>query len=133
MERIAVQPEKGPFPLGPYSSGIKAGNFLFLAGQVAVDVNGKVVGKGDITVQTKQAWENVKLLVEAAGATMDDIIYTTKYVVDIDNYLNSPSRYIGRTYFTKELPADSLIEIKRLGLPDSLIEIQAVAFIPEKR
>lgn len=133
MDRTAVQPEKGPFPVGPYSSGIKAGNFLFTAGQVALDRDGNLVGKGDITAQTKQAWENIKAIVEAAGGTMDDIVYTTKYVRDVDNYLNSPSRYVGKIYFTKDLPADTLIEIKRLAFPDLLIEIQAVAFIPEKR
>ena len=113
-----------------YSNSIRTedGPLLFIAGQVAVDAEGKLVGEGDIRAQTKQVLKNIRAIVEANGGTMSDIAQVTVYVCDIDAF-DSVSD-IRESYFPSEGPASAIVEVSALAWPEFLIEIAAVAALP---
>jgi len=110
----------------PLSQATLAGNVLYTHGAVAFDETGALVGKGDIRLQTKQALENIKALVEAAGGTMRDVTTTTVYLTDLKNAVGMNEVY--RTFFPVDPPARATVRVD-LGNPDFLIEIQAIAHI----
>ena len=110
----------------PLSQATLAGNLLFIGGAVATNERGEIVGKGDIRMQTRQALENIKALVETAGGTMRDVTRTTVYLTDLANYAGMNEVY--RTYFPIEPPARATVRVD-LANPDFLIEIEATAVV----
>jgi enamine deaminase RidA (YjgF/YER057c/UK114 family) len=86
MKKTIIDSDKLSKPLGPYSHGVKVrlngATLLFLSGIVAFDANGRVVGKGDIKAQTKQVLENLKVILDAEGATFKDIVKITNYYMN---------------------------------------------------
>ena len=112
-----------------YSHVVEArgAKFVFTAGQVSRDANGNVVGKGDMAAQIRQVCENLKTALAAAGATFDHVVKTNTFVTDIDEYL----RHVGVRfeYFLGDLPTSTVVEVRRLGHPDFLVEIEAVAML----
>ena len=116
-------------PMG-YSHGarVRRGQPMFLAGQVALDPSGAVVGKGDFRAQTEQVFENLKAVVEAAGGSFGDIIKLNIYVVEVSHlaeYREVRDRYID----PQHPPASTLVQVAALFRPDFLIEIEAVAIL----
>lgn len=111
---------------GPaYSQAMKAGDLLFLSGQVSTDPDGNIVGVGDVEAQTRQVLANMKALIEAAGATLDDIVKLTVYVVDIND--GAKVRAVRQEFFGgPEFPASTLVGDIKLALPEFLVEIEAV-------
>jgi len=105
----------------PYSPAIRIGNFVFTAGQVADDP------KADVITQTEQALEKVKSLVEAAGATMENIVKCTIFLANIGDYAAVNEVY-GR-FFKNGPPARSCVEVSRL-VNDLKVEIEAIAYVP---
>jgi reactive intermediate/imine deaminase len=118
--------EKNSSGVPMYSSTVRAGNMVFVSGQVAFDKDGKVVGKGDIEAQTNQVFENMKAVLEASGATIDDVVKIGVYLTDI---ANRPGFHRVRARFFKpdRVPASALVVIKDLINPDLLVEVEAVA------
>lgn len=110
----------------PLSQATLAGNLLFIGGAVATNARGEVVGKGDITAQARQALENIKAIVEAAGGTLRDVTRTTVYLTDLANYNGMNEVY--RTYFPVEPPARATVRVD-LANPDFLVEIEAMAVL----
>jgi 2-iminobutanoate/2-iminopropanoate deaminase len=110
----------------PISQATLAGNTLYTYGAVAFNARGELVGKGDIRAQTRQALDNVKALVEAAGGTMQDVTQTTVYLTDLQNGPGMNEVYA--SYFPVDPPARATVRVD-LGHPDFLIEIQAIAVI----
>jgi 2-iminobutanoate/2-iminopropanoate deaminase len=100
---------------------------IFVSGQVSKDREGKVVGKGDMRAQIERVGENVRLCLEAAGATLADLVRTTTYVTDIDEFFKHSD--IRHRYFGPALPTSTTIEVRRLALPDYLVEIDALAIV----
>jgi 2-iminobutanoate/2-iminopropanoate deaminase len=103
----------------------QGGTPVFIAGQVANDKSGAVVGKGDFRAQTKQVFENLKTAVEAAGGTMSDVAKITIYVTDLSQI--AALREIRQQYFTGNLPASTLVQVVSLARPEYLLEIEAIA------
>lgn len=126
MPKTVISSPKVAATTLPLSQAILAGNTLFLHGAVAFDEHGKLVGKGDIRAQTRQALENIKALVEAAGGTMQDVTQTTVFLTDFKNGADMNEVY--RIYFPVDPPARATVRVE-LGHPDFLIEIQAIAVI----
>src|SRR5262245_47905030 len=94
----------------PLSQGLKVGNLLFLSGQVAVDSDGTIVGRGDLKAQTRQVFENIKTILEAAGASFDNVVkMTTYFATDIHNYEDYFS--VRREYFTGVNPASTGVQV----------------------
>jgi 2-iminobutanoate/2-iminopropanoate deaminase len=127
MQRTIVRSDKLARPAGVFSAGVKvrAGQLIFVSGQVARNAAGETVGRGDIRAQTRQALENVKAVLEAAGATMDDIVKVTVFVTDVRHL--AAIHEVRAEYFRKDYPASTLVEVKSLVSPELMIEIEAIA------
>ena len=125
---VGVNPDSVAPPLKPhYSNSIRteAGPLLFVAGQVALDRDGQLVGEGDIRAQATQVLENIKAIVEANGATMADLVQVVVYVRDIDAFTTVSD--IREQYFPADGPSSAIVEVSALAWPEFLIEISAVA------
>jgi reactive intermediate/imine deaminase len=103
------------------------GRMVFIAGQVAADASGQVVGKGDFRAQAQQVYANLKTAVEAAGATMADVAKINMYVTDLSQI--AAMREIRQQYFTGNPPASTLVQVVALARPEYLIEIEAIAVV----
>jgi 2-iminobutanoate/2-iminopropanoate deaminase len=104
------------------------GKLVFISGMTARQPDGSIAGVGDIEVQTRQVCENVKAAVEAAGGTLDDICRVDVYVRDIRDF---PAIHrVRREYFRAPLPASTMVEVSNMVSPDYLIEINAIAVLP---
>jgi enamine deaminase RidA (YjgF/YER057c/UK114 family) len=97
---------------------------IYVAGQLARDRQGQVVGRGDMRSQIRQVGENVKAALAAAGASLDDIVKITTYVTDIDEYFKHVD--VRMQYF-HALPASAVVEVRRLAHPDFMVETEVVA------
>jgi enamine deaminase RidA (YjgF/YER057c/UK114 family) len=100
---------------------------IFVSGQVPRDSAGNVVGKGDMRAQLEQVCENVKICLEAAGATLADLVQTTTYVTDIEAIFSCIDVRV--RYFEPGMPTSTTVEVSRLAHPDFLVEISAVAVV----
>jgi reactive intermediate/imine deaminase len=129
MKITRINPPHLPVPDGPFSQMVRAegSKWLFLSGQVAVDERGEVVGKGDISVQTTQALENLKKALAAEGAGLSQVAKVTVYLTDMAH--RQAVAQIRYSYFGRDLPASTLVEVKALAHPDFLIEIEAIAVL----
>src|SRR5207244_4239114 len=107
---------------------VSSGRTIYVAGQVALDKSGTVVGKGEFAAQTTQVFENLKLALAAVGATFDNLVKVTTYVTDMSQIQSL--RDIRAKYYGKLPPASTLVEIRKLAHPDLMIEIEAIAVIP---
>ena len=126
MSRIAIEPSDGPKPVGPYSPAIRAGDFVFVSGQGAIDPQTRqFVGVNDIQVQTRRVLENIQLVLKAAGLYMDDITKVTVFLKKASDFQAMNEVY--RSFFSKSPPARSTI-VTDLLFPEMLIEIEAVAY-----
>ncbi len=102
-----------------------SGRMIFVAGQVARDGSGNNVGKDDMRAQIEQVGENIKDSLEAVGATLDDIVRTTTYVTDIDEYFKHAD--VRLRYFGSAIPTSTTVEVRRLASPENLVEIEVLA------
>ena len=128
MEKIILESPKISQPRGIMSHGVKvtAGSLVFVSGQVARNVYGELVGKGDIKAQTRQALENVKDVLEAAGATMNDVVKVTVFVTNVVEHYTEIHEARAE-YWKSDYPASTMVEVRSLVSPDMLIEIEAIA------
>jgi 2-iminobutanoate/2-iminopropanoate deaminase len=119
-------------PGGVYSQAtvIEArGKLVFISGMVPEAVDGSLVGAGDIEAQTRQVCENVKAAVEAAGGTMDDVVRVDVYVRNMEHFKTIHG--VRREYFKPPLPASTMVEVVKMVSPDYLIEMNAIAVLPD--
>ena len=103
------------------------GKMVFVAGQLARDANGNLVGKGDMRAQIQQVGENIKTGLEAAGATLADIVKTNTFVTNYEEY--SKHGDMRARYFGPATPTSTTVQISRLADPDAMVEIEAIAVI----
>ncbi len=120
-EVVRVQ---GSSPSAPYSPGVKAGGFVFTSGQVGVNPVTQGITKGDVAAQTKQALENVKDVLEAAGTSLDKVIKATVFLTNMEDFAAMNAVY--RTYFPENPPARSTVGAALVS-KDMLVEIEVVA------
>jgi enamine deaminase RidA (YjgF/YER057c/UK114 family) len=130
--REFFSPQTLPPPVG-YSqiAKINKGALVYIAGQVASDASGKLVGEGNFEAQVEQVFRNLKAAVEAAGGTIADIVKINNYIVaDVDPNELTKFRTIRDRYLnTESPPASTLVYVSRLARPGWLIEIEAVAAV----
>ena len=110
-----------------FSHAIKAGNTIYVSGQTATDEEGNIIGKGDIIAQTDRAYENIKRVLEAAGANITDIVMLNIYCTDLDGFTKTGEAR--KKHFGKHFPAATVVQISCLLLPDALIEVEAIAVL----
>lgn len=124
MEKQIIQSSNAPAPIGPYSQAVKAGNLVFVSGQVALHPQTGELVTGDIATETTQVMENLKAVLTAAGLTFDDVIKTTIFLTSMGNFANVNEVY-GK-YFTANFPARETVEVS--GLPKGVnVEISVIA------
>jgi 2-iminobutanoate/2-iminopropanoate deaminase len=123
----AIRTSLAPVPKGNYSQAVRAGNFLFVSGQLPLDVEGRAVA-GTISDEAKQALSNVHAIVEAAGGTMGNIVQCTVYISDIAHWLEVDKVYSAFFFGVPVLPARTVIPVKEMHY-GAHIEIQAIAVI----
>ena len=112
MPRTAIHSDHAPAAIGPYSQATRAGNLVFLSGQVPLDpATGNLV-EGDIAVQARQAFDNIKAVVAAAGGSMDDIVRVGLYLTDLSQFAEVNA--VMADYFSQPYPARSTIEVSAL-------------------
>ena len=106
---------------------VKGGTMVFVSGLLARDKSGAIIGKGDMGVQIRQVGENLRLALESAGARLEDLVRTTTYVTDIDEFFKHVD--IRMKYLGAALPTSTTVEVRRLSHPDFLVEIEAFAVV----
>ncbi len=126
MTRQAISSADAPKAIGPYSQAIKAGNLLFLSGQIPLDpVSGNIVA-GDISVQTDRVFQNIKAVLAAAGASFANVVRTTVFLADMNEFAAMNAVY--GTYVVDPPPARSTVQVARLP-KDVRVEIDVIAVL----
>ena len=123
-----VNPTGVATPTGYSHAVVKPGNPVFIAGQVAQDRDGNLVGRGDPQAQAKQVWANLATMCEALGATLADIVKITVYTTDLA-YRPAIGEARSEAYPDGNLPASTFVVISSLASPDYLVEIEAVVMV----
>ena len=120
-------------PFGAFSMAVAQGDgqVVHLKGQVALDRNGRLVGKGDMRAQVRKALENIAAILASLGGTLGDVISLTHYTTDIDGFMGTGD--IRTEFFADPYPVTATVQVARLYDPDVLIEITAIAEIPRDR
>jgi len=118
--------DKAPAAIGPYSQGVKAGGFLFLSGQIALDPKTMTVVPGDAAAQTEQIMKNMKGALESQGLGFADVVKTTVFIKNMNDFGTLNEAY-GK-HFPSGAPARSCVEVARLP-KDVLVEIEAIALL----
>ena len=116
-------------PIVGYSRAVRAGPFVVVAGTTATGDDGAIVGEKDAYAQTRQAFLNVKTVLERAGSSLEQVIQTRMYVTDIDRW-----EEVGRAHgdlFGDIRPVTAMVEVSRLIDPAMLVEVEAIAYSPE--
>lgn len=125
MQKEIISTAKAPAAIGPYSQGVKIGDLIFTSGQLPVNSETGEM-PSDIKEATKQSLENIKVILEEAGSSLDKVIKVVVFIKDMNDFAKVNEVY--GTYFTENPPARSCIEVARLP-KDAAIEIEAVATV----
>ncbi len=116
-----VHPTKG------YSHAAKAGNTIYVAGQVAQDVQGNLMGKGQFATQARQVFTNLKNILEEAGGNLQNIVKMTTFLTHF-NYIED-FRGVRNQFFQEPFPPNTLLIVESLAVPDYMIEVEAIAVL----
>ena len=120
-----VSTEKAPGAIGPYSQAVRKGNLLITSGQLPIDMATGAFPEG-IEAQTKASLSNCKAIIEAAGASMADVIKTTVFLSDMNNF--GAMNEVYKTFFEGDYPSRSAVEVARLP-KDALVEIECIVVV----
>ena len=125
MEKSVISTKNAPAAIGPYSQAIKVGNLVFISGQIPIiPATGEII-RGDIKLQTRQALENLKNILVAAGSCIDNVVKTTVFMKDLNDYTAINDVY--KEFFSNKPPARAAVQAARLPR-DVGVEIEAIAF-----
>ena len=125
-QKKAVEAPDAPKAIGPYSDAIVANGFIFLAGKVGTDPKTDALVAGGIVEQTERALNNLEIVLKAAGGTLDDIVKTTVFLADMNDFVKMNEVYAKR--FKLPFPARSTVQVARLPR-DAKVEIEAIALV----
>ena len=125
IEQIRVDPD----PYEPYrlSQGFRVGDFVFISGQAAIDPEGQLVGAGDFDAQAEQAFSNLRRVLEAGGSSLEQVVKVTIFLTDMGNFPKIVD--LRGKWFSPPYPADTIVEVGSLALPELEIEIEAIAVV----
>lgn len=123
MSRKIIQTDKAPAAIGPYSQAVRAGDTVYLSGQIPLDPSTGLLVEGDISAQARRSFENLKAVCEAAGGSLNDVVRLGLYLTDLDNFA-AVNAVMGE-FFKAPYPARSTVEVA--GLPRGAgFEVDAV-------
>lgn len=124
-QRIKTEPD--PFEPFFISQGFRVGNVIHLSGQASIDMQGNIVGAGDFDAQAEQTFRNIESVLDAGGSSLSKIYKVTIYLTDMGNFPKIME--LRQRWFSKPYPADTIVEVNALALPELMIEIdvQAIA------
>ena len=125
VQQIRLDPD----PLEPYalSQGFRVGDLVIVSGQAAIDEQGHIVGAGDFDAQAEQTFRNLTRVLEAGGSSLERIVKVTIFLTDMANFEKIVE--LRRRWFTPPYPADTIVEVSSLALPELEIEIEALATV----
>ena len=135
IQRQVVNTDDAPQPLGAYSQAIRvrAGELLYLAGQVGIDRSGNLPGDGDVAAQTRQIFENLGQVLRAVGASFSNVVEFTTYLVgreSVQPFLEARAALFSTLFPDGDYPPNTLLVVDGLVREDFLVEIKAVAALP---
>jgi 2-iminobutanoate/2-iminopropanoate deaminase len=122
--KTVIASAEAPAAVGPYSQAIATGNLVFCAGQIPLDTATGNLVEGDVTAQTRRVIENIKAVLAAADAKLNDVVKSTVFLLDMNDFAAMNTVYA--EYFTAPYPARSTIQVARLP-KDARVEIEVVA------
>lgn len=125
-KKVVVKAENAPKAIGPYSAGVKTGQFVFTAGQLGINPETGEFVSGGIEAETRQALKNLQAVLEAAGSSLDQVVKTTVFLRDMDDFGAMNAVYA--EFFTGNYPARSAVQPARLP-KDGAVEIEAIALL----
>jgi 2-iminobutanoate/2-iminopropanoate deaminase len=128
--RTAVSTEKAPKAIGPYSQAVRAGQLLFISGQIPIDPATGTLIAGDIAAMTHRVFANIREILAAAGASLDQVVRTTVFLADMNDFAAMNEVYA--TYFSQPAPARSTVQAARLP-KDARVEIDVIAILDHVR
>ena len=127
MEKVHINPEGVARPAG-YTHVVKVDKTVYIAGQVSVDADGTVVGKGDPEAQVRQIWRNLGAAVKSVGGTLQNIVKTTTYITSTD-YMGAVRKVRDEVHQGSNPPTSTLLVVSALANPDFMVEIEAIAVV----
>jgi 2-iminobutanoate/2-iminopropanoate deaminase len=128
MTRREIRVDGLAEPISHFTDAVVAGGFLHVSGIVAVDGDGRLVGGEDVVAQTRQVFENMRAVLEAAGCGFEDVVKVTVFLTDVDDRARiNPVRM---EVFGDARPASTLVEVPRLAVEGAKVEIECVAVVP---
>jgi 2-iminobutanoate/2-iminopropanoate deaminase len=122
--RQAISSEAAPKAIGPYSQAVRAGSLVFVSGQIPLDPATGAMVDGDIAAQTHRVFANLRAILEAAGASLDQVVRATVYLADMNDFAVVNEVY--GTYFSSPAPARATVQAARLP-KDARVEIDVIA------
>jgi len=132
MRATRSNPDTVAAPMGTYSQAVRVETgdavWIHVSGQIAIDLEGNLVGPGDVRAQTRQVFENLKAILAANGATFADVVKIGTYLTTLDDLAGM--REVRGEYLTSEPPASTAVQVVALVVPDAVIEIDLVAVVP---
>ncbi|MBX3144323.1 MAG: RidA family protein [Trueperaceae bacterium] len=126
MKKI-ISTTDAPAAVGPYSQAVVTGGFLFTAGQIPLDPHSGIIVDGDVKAQTKRVMDNLAAVLKAAGCSFDDVIKTTCFLQDMNDFAAFNEVYA--SYFGSQPPSRSTVQVARLP-KDARVEVELVAKVP---
>ena len=124
MSKKAINTEKAPKAIGPYSQAIQVGNLIYTSGQLPINPTTGAFPEGGIKEQTRQSLSNIQAILEEAGLTMSNVVKTTVFLADMNDFADMNAIYA--EFFTQPYPARSAVAVKTLP-KNALVEIEVVA------
>jgi len=129
MTKEIITAKNAPKAIGPYSAGVRTGNLIYTAGQLGIDpLTGEFVSD-EVIEQTRQALKNLKVILEAGGSALENVVKTTVFLRDMNDFGAMNAVYA--EFFSENFPARSAVQVARLP-KDAAVEIEAVAVISEQ-
>lgn len=132
MRATRSNPDTVAAPVGTYSQAVRVETgdavWIHVSGQIAIDLEGNLVGSGDLRAQTRQVFENLRAILEAHGATFADVVKIGTYLTTLDDLAGM--REVRSEYLTSEPPASTAVQVVALVVPDAMIEVDLVAVVP---
>ena len=124
---VRIKTDPDPYAAFRLAQAYRVGDLIFVSGQAAIDLDGTIVGAGDFDAQAAQTFKNLAAVLEAGGSALSKIVKVNIYLKDMGNFGKIVA--LREKYFTPPYPADTIVEITGLALPELEIEIEAIAMV----